>query len=374
LIRIAIVSNYAFTTWNFRRNLLEALLAYGVEVHVVAPYDDKVPLIEGLDARFHALTHMHPQGIAPMSDQRLKGELKRIFGQIKPDLILLYTIKPNLYGNMAAKSLGIPTISFVTGLGYTFLHSKTMRWLVGRMYRNAFDQTRCAVFHNADDADLFLASQYITPKQSQVIPGSGVNTRHFAYQPRSETYNRPFVFLLAARLVRDKGLMEYIEAARTLKKAGISVICRVIGDWVRVNPSVVERKLFDEAVAAGIIEYGGMQNDVRPDMYTADTLVLPSYREGLSKTLIEALATGLPIITTDTPGCRELVPDRKTGFLVPIQDAIALADAMQKMIQLSHSQRIAMGQSGRALVEQQYADTVILEQYFQLVISQLPKP
>jgi glycosyltransferase involved in cell wall biosynthesis len=360
---IVVTNNYTFTAYNYRKNVLTALHEMGYRVTVLAPPDEYVPLLEGLGVcEVLPLKFMTAKQVTPVRDVLLTFELWLYYRRLRPDMVLHYTVKPNIWGSLAARWLGLRSMNVVTGLGYTFLTRGRLKQLVRRLYRYALRESQCIVFHNDEDAELFRRLKLADPTLCHVIKGSGVNTTHFA-PPEGYVPAAVRRFLFIGRLIQDKGIAEYIEAARMLRSRGIAAECLVAGDWGMTNPSVMSREVFEEAERDGLIRYLGHVMDVRPDIAACDVVVLPSYREGLSKSLLEGMAMARPLLTTDTPGCRDVVQGGENGILVPIKSATALADAMQRFCEMPDTELLQMGAAGRRIVLEQFDDRVILGRY-----------
>ena len=356
--------------------MLEALHKLGYRVTVLAPPDDYLPRLLALGVcNFAPLRWMTAKSVTPLKDALLTRELYRYYRQLKPDLVLHYTVKPNIWGSLAARWASVRSVNIVTGLGYTFLSSGLMRRFTSRLYRYALRESLQIVFHNDADAQLFDTLQLADNQRCSVIKGSGVNTEYFA---AATDYSPPKVrrFLFIGRLIQDKGIGELIEAARQLRQWGVPFACIVAGDWGMVNPSVVSRQSFETAENEGLIRYIGHVVDVRAAIAEADIIVLPSYREGLSKSLLEGMSMSRPLITTDTPGCRETIAPapNQNGLLVPIKDAAALANAMRTLAEMPTEQLLEMGQNSRKFVLEQFDERITLQRYIDIVTHVLPPP
>ncbi len=370
--QIALVANIAWNLYNFRRPLILALQQAGFEVLLVATPDDYVGRLEALGCRFVPLKRLSRKGTNPVGDWLLYRELRHIYRQFRPDLVLHYTIKPNIYGSLAARSAGLKSVATVTGLGYTFLSdgfaAKVARWL----YKWALPKSARVIFQNEDDRQLFLRRQLVGEEHTQVIYGSGIDTQAFAPQPARADKDK-FIFLFVGRLLFDKGVRELMEAMRLLRKAGIDAECQLVGAIDAGNPSALTQEQVQEFVAEGLAVYQGTTDTVADFIAAADVVVLPSYREGLPRVMLEALAMARPVITTNTAGCRETVVQGKNGLLVPSHNAEALAEAMRELYECSEEERARMGAAGRELALQRFAQNGIIAQYLQLIAELLPR-
>lgn len=365
--KIAIVDNSTWNIFNFRLSLIKRLKSAGYRVIVIAPIDEYITYLnESYFTKHIPLKWLDPQGKNPIKDLLLVRELTKIYKKEKPDYILHFTIKPNLYGNIAAQLAKIPSISIVTGLGYTFLNPSFINKLVPLFYKVALRKVKKLVVYNPDDQAVFINKNIIDKDRCLVIPGSGVNTNY--YRPLVHNKNhRKFIFLFIGRLLYDKGLREFVEAAKQVRQIGKNAECWVIGDLNPGNPSAVPKKVLFHWVESKYIRYFGTTKEVRNFIKQADVLVLPSYREGVPKSVLEAMAMGTPIITTLTAGCRETVEDGKNGYLVPAKDQLALAEAMTKMYHHSPDELETMGAYSREKALQTFDDKIITTTYIKLL-------
>jgi glycosyltransferase involved in cell wall biosynthesis len=293
-------------------------------------------------------------GMNPVHDIQTVFFLVQLFKQLKPEVFFGYTIKPVVYGSIAARIAHVPRIfSMITGLGYAFsdmgLKSRITGGIAGNLYRLGLRYNNRVFFQNPDDLNLFQEKRLIKEaRQAVLVNGSGVDIDAFSEAP----YPTEISFLLIARLIRDKGVCEYVEAAHKIKKRYPNVKFRLVGS-LDGNPTAISQQQLDSWIESGTIEYLGYLQDVRPAIANSSIYVLPSYREGTPRSVLEAMAMGRPIITTDAPGCRETVQQRVNGFLVPVRDASALAQAMEYFIQQpEHIQK--MGYESRLIAVQKY--------------------
>jgi glycosyltransferase involved in cell wall biosynthesis len=367
---IAIVTNSTWNIHNFRLGLIKRLKAEGYKVLVIAPVDEYIHYLnESYFTKHIPLKSLSPQSKNPLKDILLIWELFKIYKKEKPDLILHYTIKPNIFGSIAAKMAKIVSFATVTGLGHTFLSDSFTNNLVTRLYAYAFKNIQKVIFHNKDDQKLFIDKKIIQKEQSLVIPGSGVNTNYF--RPLSIRPNQDkFIFLFIGRLLYDKGIIEFVEAAKKLKAEIPKAEFWVIGQAEAKNPSVVSKDDLLKWVEARYINYLGPTKDVRKYLKKVDAVVLPSYREGMPRAILEGMAMGKPIITTDTPGCNETV--NGNGLLIPTKDANALANAMLKLYQLKEEDYQLMSRKSRQMALDVFDEKLIIEHYFKIINAVFP--
>lgn len=361
--KIVISINTAWNFVNFRTGLLRALVERGFDVVAVAPADKFVPAIRDLGCRFVDLP-IDGGGTHPLRDLQLLARYVKLLRHERPNLFLGFTVKPNIYGSLAARWTGIPVINNVAGLGSVFRSHSWLSSLVKVLYRAALSRSRKVFFQNEDDRDLFIEAGLIRRDVTDRLPGSGIDLNRFQVgSPPVDATDGPR-FLLVARLLWDKGVGEYVQAARIVKAKHPDCKFHLLGFLDVSNPQAIPRSTIDEWAREGLVTYLGAADDVRPFVAEADCIVLPSfYREGVPRTLLEAAAMGRPIITTDSVGCREVVEDGINGYLCRPQDAVDLADRIERMIRLSPAERAAMGQAGRRKVESEFDERIVIHRY-----------
>lgn len=369
--RIVISINTSWNIVNFRGGLIAALRAAGHEVVALAPPDEHSSRFAALGCAFVPI-EMDNKGANPVKDAFLFATYVRRLRQIRPDVYLGFTIKPNVYGSLAAQSLRIPVINNVSGLGTAFIGDSRLQRIVEFLYRTSFARSHRVFFQNDDDRKLFVDRRLVQAERTALLPGSGVDLARFrpdAVRPAPRT--EEFRFLFIGRVLWDKGVGEYVNAARRLKAEGHRISCAVLGFLDVVNHTAIDRATVDQWVSEGIIDYLGATDDVRAHIAAADCVVLPSYREGTPRTLLEAAAMAKPLIATDAPGCREPVDHGKNGFLCQLRDADALAARMKEMLELSEGERARMGQMGRAKMEREFDERIVIERYDEAVRAAL---
>jgi len=359
---VAVVINTSWNIFNFRLGLLHALQEKGYRIVCIAPRDDYSEKLEGLGFEYREI-RINNKGTNPIEDIRLVGDFYGLFKALRPDVLLHYTIKPNIYGSMAAGLLGIPVISNISGLGTVFLNDSLSSKIAKLLYRAALRVPKRVFFQNAQDRDLFVHSKLVKAKKAGLLPGSGINTETFKPKTAPGKAKGRLRFLFIARLVRDKGLYEYVEAARKIKKLFPEVECAILGAYYPGNPTAISEAEMREWEAEGIVTYLGTSDDVASVIAEADCVVLPSYREGLSRVLLEAAAMAKPIVTTDVPGCREVVDDGINGYLCRVKDAVSLAERMERIIGLGEEQRREMGAKGREKVVAEFDERIVIDRY-----------
>ncbi|WP_128891503.1 glycosyltransferase family 4 protein [Erythrobacter sp. HKB08] len=364
-MRIVLTVNAAWNIWNFRRPLVEALLADGHEVTILAPRDETAEKLESLGARFVDLA-MDVRGLGVAQNLGMVGHFRRHFRALEPDIVLSYTIKNNIFGAMAAGGMGVPFLPNVTGLGTIFLGSKPM-FLAGKLlYRRGMGKLPVVFVQNADDREFLLENRLLREEQMRLLPGSGIDLAQFAASPLPAE-DGGLSFLMISRLIRDKGTMEFLEAARMVRKRRPDCRFRLLGPLGAANRTAITQEELQPYLDDGSVEYLGATDDVRPFVEAAHCVVLPSYREGAPRSLIEAAAMGRPVITTDVPGCRAVVDDGKSGLLCKVRDAASLAEAFERFAGLSPEERQAMGDAGRAKMAAEYDVSIVIERYRQAI-------
>ena len=355
-VHVALVMNTAWGVKTLRSDLIRFLLSLGHRVSVVSHSDAAAIDLQRMGVTFEEWD-VARSGLNPFHDGFAILRLRRLLARMQPDVILCFTPKAILLGSFAARATPRSHVfSVVTGLGYSFgddgALKRALAPVIHFLFRRSLKNNHIVFFQNPDDLKLFVAHRIVRRECTCRLYGSGVDTRRFVPGPmnkgRAET-----VFLMIARLVTEKGVLEYIEAARILKSERNRVHFRLLGA-LDDHPTAVDRDTIQSAVDSGTIEYCGTTTDVRPFLHDSDVFVLPSYyREGTPRSSLEALASAMPIITTDSPGCRETVVHDSNGYLVPVRDSLALAEAMRKLV--GNRDRIrTMGERSRRLAEDLY--------------------
>jgi glycosyltransferase involved in cell wall biosynthesis len=355
--RVAVVASLTSSLVNFRYELLQAL-AEQAEVMACAPDHDPETeqALAGAGVGFTRIP-MARAGMNPLQDLGTLAALRSTFRAFRPDIVLPYTMKPIIYGGLAARMAGVPQrFALCTGLGYVFvpgggLRKRLLRGLSVQLYRQALKGARGVFVYNRADAGEFRRNRLTGPGTwLGTVPGSGVNLERFAPLPLPPG---PPVFLMIARLLRDKGVREFAEAARRLKARCPEARCQLLGP-VDPNPAAIAQAELDSWVAEGILEYLGETRDVRPYLAGCTVFVLPSYREGISRTVLEAMAAGRAVVTSDAPGCADPVDDGVTGFVTPVRDPAPLAAAMERFV-LDPGLAARMGAAARSRAETVYS-------------------
>ena len=371
--KILISINTAWNLLNFRSGLIHELISSGFEVICAAPKDKYVAGLKLLGCCFVHL-EIDNQGTHPARDFLLLWRYWRLLKTEKPDICLFYTVKPNVYGSLGSTICGIPFINNVSGLGAVFIQGGWLKQFVSMLYRLAFKKSNKIFFQNCDDLDLFIENKLVKVELTGVLPGSGINLHRFTHVDDADLKPRTsqFRFLLIARMLKDKGVVEFVNAAQLLKESGVKAEFCLLGFLDVENPAAISSEQMKQWTDQGFVKYLGTSDDVREHIAVADCIVLPSYREGTPRTLLEAAAMAKPIITTDVVGCKEVVEHGVNGFLCEVKNAEDLALKMKEMLFLSEEQRKLMGQNGRINMEKEFDEQIVIHKYLKAIDLALP--
>jgi glycosyltransferase involved in cell wall biosynthesis len=358
---------------NFRGDLISALIENNYEVLCAAPalrqtYIDKIEALGAKTVEFD----LQRTGLDPFKDLDSIAQLKKIIVEHKVDLVFPYTIKPVVYGSIAARKYNVPVVSLITGLGFTFsgvtLKARLLQQITQKMYRYALRKNKVVIFQNQDDRQLFLDKKIVSRQQrTEVVDGSGINLQRFDFRVSKKQAGDTLRFIIVGRLIKEKGVGLYIDAAKKLKSQFKNVEFHLIGRPPDDNPSSLSETALSEYGTQGLVVYHGHQTNVISLLSKADIFVLPSYyREGVPRSILEALSLGMPIITTLMPGCRETVDDGKNGFLIPPEELEPLIEAMTFFLENPH-QVAEMGRESRILAERKFDVNIINDQLLKLI-------
>lgn len=360
MAKILFVVNVDWFFVSHRLPLALSALKDGYEVHIACTLTDKAKYLEGLGFKLHSL-EFRRDSINPFTLLALLKNLYTLYKGLDPDIVYLITIKPVLIGGVAARLAGVKSIiSAVPGLGFVFLNAnnlkqKIVRWLVKILYKHAFSHpNQRIIFQNSSDQKLLLEVTGISSAKSILIRGAGISLDEFSYKAATdECDNKILTVAMASRLLKDKGVFEFVEAAKILKNRKVLVNFWLIGEVDPFNPASISKSQVEIWRSEGIVNIMGYRTDIAELYSRASIITLPSYGEGLPKSLIEAAACGRPVVTTDVPGCRDAIINNVTGILVPPGDAMALADALQRLLE-SKKIRAEMGVAGRKFAENEF--------------------
>jgi glycosyltransferase involved in cell wall biosynthesis len=364
--KIMISVNTAWNIHNFRSGLIRALINQGYQVVTVAPEDEYVQRLKDLGCRFVNMP-MNRNGTHPGRDLSLLMRYFMVLRTERPLAYLGYTIKPNVYGSIAAHALRIPVINNIAGLGSTFIHSSLLTRLVRLLYKFSLHRSYRIFFQNGDDQELFIKAGLVRPGVTDRLPGSGMDLARYRPVQSAPAAQRPFRFLLLARMLKDKGVEEFVEAARTVRRQFPAIQFHLLGFVDGANSNSISFEKIKGWEQEGLVSYLGKTDDVRPYLAEADCVVLPSYREGSPRSLLEAAAMARPIIATNAVGCREVVEHDVNGMLCEVRDACDLADKMLQMVNLPPDRRLEMGRAGRRKVELQFDEKLVIQKYLDTI-------
>jgi len=362
-LHVCLVCNTAWAIHTYRPGLIKSLLAHGARVTVLAPRDRTFAPLQALGVTCVDVP-IASKGTNPLADLKTLAALWRHYRALKPDMVFHYTIKPNIYGTIAAALARVKSIAVTTGLGYVFIQRSRAAQVAKRLYKMAFRFPREIWFLNPDDHRTFVdAGLLVHPERAYLLRSEGIDLDQFPLTP-VVAGDGGFVFILIGRLLWDKGVAEYVAAARAVKARYPQARFQLLGPVGVANPSAISQQEVEQWVAEGVLEWLGETDDVRPYLSAADCVVLPSYREGMPRTLLEASALGRPIVATRVPGCRDVVEDGVTGLLCEVRSADDLAAKMLHMLAMTAQQRAHMGELGRARMQAEFDERLIIQRYF----------
>lgn len=363
--KVFFIANTSWYLYNFRKSLIKVLLNDGYFVFCAAPRDEYSEKLKTLGVDFVNIEYDNSNK-NPLKDILFFFKLLKLFKTSRPDVVLSYTIKANIYGGIAARFIKIPFVANVSGLGYLFIRNSVLSKFSLLLYKLGLKEVSKVFFQNNDDYLFFKKKNIIKTKNVEILPGSGVDLTWFSSVKPKEN-SKKFVFLFASRLLKDKGIKECIAAFKKLSQENKNIELQVLGKIWSKNPSSVKQSELDNWINSGFITYLGFADDVRPYIENADVVLLPSYREGMSRILLEAASMSKPIITTNVAGCREVVEDGITGFLCKARDPIDLAEKMTQMIKLSNEERALMGKRGREKMEKEFDEKIVINKYLETI-------
>ena len=363
--RVLIAYNTSRYVWIFRMPLLRALRVRGCEVVVLAPRDEYTDLIIGAGIYFREIS-LQARGKNPFQELLTAFAFLRAYREVRPDVVLHYTVKPNLYGSLAARILRIPVINNVTGLGAVFEQGGALQAAVRLLYKIAFARVQRVFFQNPDDLGSFVRGGLVESRRAGLLPGSGVDLERFTPRPRDA--GGDFIFLFIGRLLKAKGVEDLVRAAHVVKGKRPNIRVILLGKRDDNEHGAADPRLLEEAAAERWIELAGTTDDVRPFIAGSDCVVLPSfYREGTPRSLLEAAAMGKPLIAADSIGTREPVCDGENGFLCRPRDPDDLAAKMQAMLDLSAEARARMGAASRRIAQERFDERIVTQKYMEII-------
>lgn len=342
-MKIALIANSSSGLYNFRKDLILHMISDGHEVIALTPLDKRIEQLRDLGVGLIE-TNIDRRGLNPFHDLSLFAQYLRILKREKPNQVVTYTIKPNIYGGIACRMLGLAYAANITGLGTAFENRGMLRKVATILNKIALKKAKCVFFENSENLSLFVDEKIIGKDQAVLLNGAGVNLDHFSYKPYLEDDNIRFLFM--GRVMKEKGVDELFSAMHRLRSEGNNCSLDLLGSFEEKYDSQI--KQYEKE---GWLNYHGYQSDVRPFIANAHCFVLPSYHEGMANTNLESAATGRPVITSNIPGCKEAVIDERSGFLCKVKDADDLYEKMRKFLSMTHSEREQMGKVGRRHME-----------------------
>ena len=358
---ILLTTNSSWNVVNFRSGLIKEISKSNFNFVVACPDDGYSKMIHSYNCKF-VNTPIDSSGLNPFRDLITIFYYIYILRRYKIDLVLSFTIKPNIYSSIAAKILNTPSIVNITGIGSAFINKNWLERLSTSLYRFALSKTKLVFFQNQDDMELFISKNIAKQERSKIIPGSGVNIDFFEKFKTKHKEKNFFCFIMISRLIVDKGLKEFLEASRLVKEKHPEIKFQILGKKDSNISSIDEHNL-NQYIEENVVEILDFTDDVRGSIHSADCVVLPSYREGLPKSLLEAMAMSKPILASDVPGCRNLVVDGENGFLFEVKNANALAQAMLKIFNLDHTKILEMGKFGKKFVTENFNEKDVISIY-----------
>lgn len=360
-MKIFFTANVLWDIYIFRGGVIRALVEAGHDVTVIAPYETRVDMQKELGVKVINIS-LNKRGMNPVEDLKLLHELYKIYKQEKPDIVFHYTIKANIYGTLAAHFAKIKSVAVLTGLGYAFVTNSLVSKIAKFLYKISLPLADEVCVLNEDDKNLLVSEKIIKSEKVFILPGEGVNTEKFIPMKKSENNNK-IVFLMIARAFFDKGVKEYVEAAEKIKSLYPDTEFEFLGALGGNSVAGIDEAQMKSFVDRGIINYLGTVNDVREIIKNADCIVLPSYREGISRTLLEGASMEKPLIATNVTGCKNIIIDGVTGFLAEPKNSQDLAEKIEKFMALSQEEKEKMGKAGRKYIQENFDEKIVIDIY-----------
>lgn len=361
---IALLTNNDDDIYCFRKELIEALIAHDYEVLISCPYGEKFELMEGIEYLYDN-PEIDRRGTNVLTDSKLLRHYRNLFKRYRPDIVLTYTAKPNVYGSMAANRLHIPVINNLTGIGSVKNQAGPKKKLILRLFRHAYNKSSCVMFQNETNMKDAIDNGLVKGDY-MLIPGSGVNTERYPLQEYPDggdgIHGDPIVFNYIGRILKDKGIEDYIAAAKRIRKKYPATEFNLLGF---IEPDEIHYEKDLEILAdRGVVYYLGSQKHVLPFITRSHATIHPSiYGEGMSNVLLETASSGRPIITTDNPGCKETVQDEKTGFIYEGGNVDQLCACIERFLAMKNSERQKMGVLGREHVKENFSREIVIDAY-----------
>ncbi|WP_298749187.1 glycosyltransferase family 4 protein [uncultured Arcobacter sp.] len=358
---VAIVLNSSWQAYNFRLNLAREIKNSGYKVIFIAPYDNKYSEFLKKEFEFFHI-YIDPKGINPIGDFKTLISFYKLYKKIKLDMVLNFTIKPNIYSSIISKILGIKSINNITGLGTVFIKKSIVTTIVKLLYKISLSCCSKVFFQNNDDKSLFLKNKLVSEKKCGLIPGSGVDTKKFT-PILNKIENTNLKFLVVARVLRDKGIYEYIDAIKIIKSKYENIDFQLLGEVGVQNKTAISEEELNEWVNQGLVDYLGTSDKVQNILKNVNCVILPSYREGTPRSLLEAASMEKPIITTNVVGCKEVVEDGVNGYLCEVRSSEDLARKIEMFINLPCEKKLDMGKEGRKKMLNEFSESIVIKEY-----------
>jgi len=367
--KILISANVVFTIANFRKELIKFFIEHDYEIVCVANNDDlsdsSLKVLNHLNVKFIQVS-INRKGLNPLEDFKYMIELVKIYKKEKPDIVLHFTIKPNIYGTIAAKFAGVKSINTINGLGSAIIKDDLLSKILKYLYKFSLIFSSRVLFQNTDDRDFFISKNLVNIDKVSIVPGSGVDTKLFI---NCYSNTNKLTFLLVSRLLKDKGIYEYIDAIKELKLKYKEVIFLLGGQFDSGNPSGIEKDEIKNWENNGLIKFIGKTDKIKDFFKICDVIVLPSYREGLSRLLIEAASASKPIITTNVAGCKDIVENGVNGFLCEVKNSESLKKSIEKMILLDKDSFRNMQFNAKKIARKRFDKDIVNKVYLREVQS-----
>ena len=366
-MKIGIVSNTSFNIFNYRLGLILALQKSGHEVVAIAPIDSFTEKIISNGIKFSPIKQLTRKGTNPFGDLSLVYEFYQLYKSNDLDVVLQYTIKPNIFGTIGAKLAGVKSICTVTGLGYVFLNNGLSSKIAKFLYAFAFKRADLVVFQNKDDAQTFKEQKLLSKQNFDVFPGSGLDTNFYSPAFCNVKKTEKIKILMVSRLLIDKGILEYVEVAKNIKAKYPYVQFQVLGEMDKNNPAAISEAQLGEWLKEEVFEYFPFSEDIRQFVCNADAIVLPSYREGLPRVILEGMAMEKICITTDAPGCVDTIEDGVSGFIAKVKDAKSLQQKVEEFLSLEQPKRREMEFNARQRAIDLFDNKIVIQKYFSVL-------
>lgn len=365
--KIVLITNSIWNIINFRKNLIKKLIDRNFKLYLVAPYSKEKDKLLKLDCEYEVLNFSR-KGTNPFIE--IFNIIKLIYKiqKIKPNLIISFTIKPNIYASILSALFSYRSIITFTGLGSVFIKKNYLQIIILFLINFTFKKVNYLIFQNNYDREFITNKINYLKHKSVIIPGSGIDLIKFNFDNEFKNRNnKKITILMVARIIKDKGVIEFLNVSKKILKNHSNIIINYLGDFDYNNPSFIDQKSFFEMINKSGVNYLGYHKDIRNIIKNSDIIVLPSYREGMPRTLLEAQAIGRPIIASDVPGCNDIVKEGVNGYCFKNKDEYDLYDKIKKIINLTHNSRYLMGLNGRKIIEKKFADNVVIDIYLKYI-------